>query len=145
VAGGLAAAIAEATTGYALGRVEVMPGEAPILTSFAARRDAAAAAVVSVLTAGVAHRRPALWLVLPRGSYLGTVVRGDRPFAPEPAVVAALVSSGRAVRALLTEATPAGTDVALRLEAYARPGELLAALRLCRRQVAEALRRAASR
>jgi hypothetical protein len=146
VVNAVAAAVAEAAVGRTLGQVELVAGEPPIVGAFAARRDVAAARVVGSLTAGAGHRRPTLWLSLSEGTYLAQAVDPERPFAASPEAVAAIVGKGRAVHALVTDATPCGGGVALGLELFAAPAEIRVLVRLARRHLGGVLpRRAASR
>jgi hypothetical protein len=136
VARSLAAAVAEAAQGSTLGHASLVAGEPPIVASFAGRRDVVAPRVLAALTAGEAHRRPALWVRLAPGAYLAEALDPELPLVPGAAEVAALVRGGRATAALLTAAAPHRGDVALRLELYAPPVAARALLRIARRHLA---------
>jgi hypothetical protein len=140
----VAAAVA-AAAGRTLGRAEIVTGEPPILASFGVRRDVVASRVVSSLTSGGAHRRPTLWLALNDGVYLAGAVDPDVPLVATPETVAAIVRSGRAARALLTDSMPAGGGVVLRLEVYAWPSDLRRLLRSARGHFAAEAERASVR
>ena len=128
----VAAAVAEAAVGRTLGQIGLVAGEPPIVGAFAARRDIAAARVVGALTAGAAHRRPTLWLILSKGTYLAQAVDPERPFAASPEAVADIVRRGCAVCALVTDAAPRGGGVALGLDLFSAPAEMRVLVRLAR-------------
>ncbi len=101
----VAAAVAEAAAGLALdvGIVGVVPGEEPLLVALAPRRDVVAPRVLGALGGGSPYPSKHVWLALPGGTYLASVVDPYRVFDPRDEEVAALVRSGSAACALTTE------------------------------------------
>jgi len=129
-----AAAVAEISEGNgALAQVGIVADEAPVMLVFRLRRDLVASQVRDALTAGATHRRPTLWLTLPAGVYLATVIDPDAPFAASPEVITAIVAAGKVRHALLAEARPRAGGVVLRLALYSTSGGVRSAFRAARR------------
>jgi len=140
VANALAALVAESAAAHAtLVRIGVVAGEPPVIAAFRPRRDVVALQVRDALTAGVTHRRPHLWLALPAGVWAASAVDPDAPFEPSSAAIAAIVTSGMASVALLTDAAPHRGGVLLRVVLYATPGGVRSSLRAARRALAPPL------
>jgi hypothetical protein len=121
-------------------RLGIVPGEPPVIAAFRPRRDVVATQVRDSLTAGASHRRPHLWVALAPGQYAAAVVDPEAPFDATPETVAAIVASGRAPAALLTEASARSARIVLHLVICARHGEALALLRYGREALSPALR-----
>ncbi|MBZ5589954.1 MAG: hypothetical protein LAO05_15465 [Acidobacteriia bacterium] len=114
---------AAAEIGLTVGSVGVVPGEEPLLVALAPRRDIVAPRVRDSLVGGETHRRKHLWLALPHGTYLASVVNPYRPFAAAEGEVAGIVRSGGASHALTSELAPSTTGIRIRLGVYSvRPG-----------------------
>jgi hypothetical protein len=110
---------AAATLALTVGCVGVVPEEEPVLVALAPRRDLVAGRVRWALGAGDAHRFPQLWLTLPRGTYLATVVDPYVPFSADEGVILGLLRQGRVAHALLTEVFPGPVSVRIVLSLYA--------------------------
>jgi hypothetical protein len=137
VANALASAVAELAEGHgALARIGIVAGEPPVLTVFGPRRDIVAGQVRDALTAGATHRRPTVWLTLPAGVYLASVIDPGAPFAAPPEVLAEVVAAGKARHAVATEAVPHSGGVALRVAIYSTLGGVRLALSLARKALA---------
>ena len=135
----LADVVAEGVASIALtvGWVGVVAGEEPVLVALAPARDLVAPRFRDALAAGQAHRRPNVWLTLPPGRYLASVVDPYRPFGGGNEEVAAIVRSAGAVHALTSRLGPGPAGVRISLVLYAARPELRRLLRMARNGLGE--------
>ncbi len=135
VAAGLGRIIA--SIGLTVGAVGVVPAEEPVLTAFAPRLDLVAPRIREALGRGGAHRRRHLWLLLPKGTYLASVVDPLLPFEGSSGELAGLVRTGLVAHAFSGEMKGEAAGVRLELDAYARRSDLKKLLSLFRSGVAD--------
>jgi hypothetical protein len=123
--------------GLTVGTVGVVPGEEPVLTAFAPRLDLVAPRIRDALGGGRAHRRRYLWLPLPDGTYLASVVDPFLPFEGSAEEVAGLVRAGLVAHAFSGQMKVEPAGVRLELDVYARRSDLKKLLSLVRSGVEE--------
>jgi hypothetical protein len=118
----LATAIAGALAdvGATVGCIGLVPDEEPFLVALAPRRDLVAARVEAVLGWTGAHRRPHVWVTLPRGAYLASVIASAAPFIGREPEIVELLACGRIVHALRTEVVAGRRATTVRLELWAQ-------------------------
>ena len=143
----VAAAVAEAAArlGLTIGSVGIVPGEEPHLVALAPRRDLVAPAVLDALAWRGGHPRPHLWLALPPGTYLASVVDPFRPFAGGDEFVVGLVRSGAVRCALATERSGDAGVFRVRLACYCPRSDLGALVGFVRAGLESARERTAAR
>ncbi len=139
VAGSLAGAVAEGAhwVGATVGCVGIVAGDEPVLVALAPVRDVVAARVRESLERGEAHRRPELWVTLPRGRYLAQVVDPYAPFAGNEAEIVKLLRMTSVGHVLRTEVTGGAVSVAIVLTLYAPRPDLRKLFTLARRVLAD--------
>jgi hypothetical protein len=105
--------------GRTVGCVGIVAGEEPVLVALAPRRDLVAARVLAALSGGESQRRPELWLTLPPGAYLGSVVDPYAPFEAGEAAILGLLRDRGAGHALLAEVIVGQASARIVLTLYA--------------------------
>jgi len=134
-----------ASIGMTVGVVGVVAGEEPVLTAFAPMRDLIAPRIRDALGGGTAHLRRHLWLTLPGGTYLASVVNPYLPFEGSAEEVAGLLRAGLVAQAFSGRMKVGPAGARFELDAYARRPDLRKLLSLVRNDPAEVVDRLEAR
>jgi hypothetical protein len=126
-----------ASIGLTVGIVGVVPGEEPVLTAFAPRRDLVAPRIRDALGGRAAHWRRHVWLTMPDGTYLASVVDPYLPLEGSAEEVAGMVRNGLIAHAFSGQLKGEPAGARLELDAYIRRKDLRKLLSLVRSGAAE--------
>jgi hypothetical protein len=139
VAAAISGLVAEGASrsGRTVGCVGIVAGEEPVLVALAPRRDVVAARILAALRMGEAHRRPELWLTLPPGTYLGSVVDPCAPFEAGEATILGMLRDRGVGHALLSEVLVGPANVRIVLTLYAPRPDLRTLFTLARSELAD--------